>query len=314
MEPLVSVVIPTYGRPKMLLTAVKSVLDQTYSNIELLIADDHSPVSAKETLSSVLPTDLQSVRIIRHDENKGANVARNTGIRNASGEFIAFLDDDDKWEPTKLQRQVITFQKTDDDVGVVYTGQRLINDEGTTTSLLIPRIKGDVTKQLLYGADMVPFSSVMVRSDVIQQAGLPDERFPCWQDREWYVRLSQYCDFEPIPEPLAIRHIGDHDQISDDYMQRRDDAYPLFLEKHQPLAAEYGRICERKMKSSLIRELGKHALRQKNHQESQKQLIKSIVHYPLNVESYLYLLVSLSGGTGYRIGKRCKQLYENHRA
>ncbi|MFC7008673.1 glycosyltransferase family 2 protein [Halalkalicoccus salilacus] len=254
---LVTAIIPTYNRPDLLRGAVESVICQTYKNIELIVVDDHSPTPAESALSSISTSNLRSIQVIRHDKNKGANVARNTGIKNASGDFIAFLDDDDKWEPTKIERQVAAFQTADDSVGVTYTGQHFINEEGVTTSVHISKVGGDVTKRLLCGAQIAPFSSVMVRSDVIQRAGLPDERFPCWQDREWYVRLSQYCEFKPIPEPLAIRHVGKHEQIGDNYQQKRDEAYPLFLEKHRPLASKYGRVCKHKMEASLMRQLVK---------------------------------------------------------
>lgn len=308
--PLVSVVLPTYGRPEMLLDAVKSVIHQTYSSLELLVIDDHSPVPAKETLESVSTTQFRTIRIIRHDENKGANVARNTGIKNASGDFIAFLDDDDRWDPTKIERQVAIFKKVDDTVGVVYTGQRFVNDQGNTTSFHVSEIEGTVTKQLLCGARVAPFSSVMVRSEIIPQAGLPDERFPCWQDREWYVRLSRHCEFKPIPEPLVVRRIGDYDQIGDDYIQKRDRAYPLFLKKHQSLAEEYGQLCRQKMEASLMKKVGKHALRQERYHESRKFLVRSAAHYPFVLDLYIYLLISLSGNRGYKVAKKCKRQYE----
>ena len=309
-EPLVSVVIPTYGRPDLLQDAVKSVLNQTYNNIELLVVDDCSPTPAKKSLASISTTHSRTIRIIRHDANKGANVARNTGIKNASGNFIAFLDDDDRWDPTKIKRQVVAFQKADDSVGVVYTGEQFINEDGNTTSVHISKVRGDVTKKLLCGARIAPFSNVMVRSDVIQQAGLPDERFPCWQDRDWYVRLSQYCEFQPVPELLVIRYAGDHDRISDDYERKKNEAYPLFLEKYRSVAADYGQIYKRKMEASLLRQLGEHALRQRKYHEARKQLMKSIVHYPFIWETYLYLLVSISGERGYRIARKCKRLHE----
>lgn len=312
-ESLVSVVVPTYDRPDLLRDAVESILQQTYTAIEILVIDDHSPIPAEEALSSIKPTGGQIIQILRHEENKGANVARNTGIENASGDFIAFLDDDDKWDPTKIERQVTTFQESEDRVGVVYTGHRFIDNDGNTTSLHVSKVEGDVTKRLLCGARIAQFSNVMVQSDIVQQAGLPDERFPCWQDREWYVRLSQYCEFKSIPEPLVIRHSGDYDQISDNYIQKRDVAYPLFLEKYEPLAAEYGPLCKRKMVASLMEKLGKHALQQKRYREARRQLIRSTIHYPFTWGTYPYLLVSISGKPGYKVAKICKRAYERRK-
>ena len=308
--PLVSVVLPTYGRPEMLRSAVRSVLKQTYSPLELLVIDDHSPKPAEETLASISTTASQTIQVIRHKENKGANVARNTGITNTDGEFIAFLDDDDRWDPTKIERQITVFQKANNSVGVVYTGQRLVNEKGETTSIQISEVRGNVTKSLLCGARVSPFSSVMVRSDIIPHAGLPDERFPCWQDREWYVRLSQHCKFEPIAEPLVVRRIGEHDQIGDDYLKKRDEAYPLFLKKHRSLAAEYGCLCRRKMEASLMQQVGEHALHHGIYHDSRKYFMQSAIHYPFFWKVWLYLVISICGKTGYNAARKLKKRYK----
>lgn len=305
--PLVSAVIPTYDRPDLLRGAVESVLNQTYPNIELLVVDDHSSTPAERTLSSISTIAAQPIQVIRHDENKGANVARNTGIKNASGDFIAFLDDDDRWDSTKIERQVSVFQRSDDTVGMVYTGLRIITEDGTTTSIRSSKVSGNVTKQLLSGAQIATFSCIMVRTDVLPQAGLPDERFPSWQDREWYVRLSQHCEFEAIPEPLAIRRVGNHDRIGDNYEEKKNVSYPLFISKHQSLAAKYGPICKRKMVASLTRKLGKQALRQEMYHESREQLLRSAIHYPFAWKTYAYLLVSISGKSGYEIASKSRR-------
>ena len=100
---LVSVIIPTYNRKRLLSRAVKSVLNQSYSNLECIIVDDASSDETREVINS-----FQDDRIIyfRHEENKGASAARNTGIKKSQGEFIAFLDDDDLWFPEKLNKQL----------------------------------------------------------------------------------------------------------------------------------------------------------------------------------------------------------------
>lgn len=307
--PVVSVVLPTYGRPEMLVKAVSSVLKQTYSPLELLVVDDHSPEPAEETLASISTTRSQTIQIIRHEENKGANIARNTGITNANGEFIAFLDDDDRWDPTKIERQIAVFQKADDTVGVVYTGQRLVNEKGETTSIQTSEVGGKVTRSLLCGKRISPFSSIMVRSAIIPQAGLPDERFPCWQDKEWYVRLSQHCEFEPITEPLVVRRVGEHDQIGDSYVEKREEAYPLFLKKYRSLASEYGWLCRRKMEASLIQKVGKHALHNGVYHDSRKYLLQSVIHYPFFWKTWLYLFISLGGKYSYKPARKIKKKY-----
>ncbi|MFB6186238.1 MAG: glycosyltransferase family 2 protein, partial [Halobacteriaceae archaeon] len=98
-ETLVSVVIPTYERPEYLQGAIQTALGQTYDNIEVIVVDDGSSDPYADEIVAEFP---QSVTCIRHDENEGLSAARNTGIRNANGEYVAFLDDDDRWHKTKI--------------------------------------------------------------------------------------------------------------------------------------------------------------------------------------------------------------------
>jgi glycosyltransferase involved in cell wall biosynthesis len=99
-HPKVSIVIPTYNRPKKLIRAVESVIEQTYTDWELIVVDDSSDVDAEETIP-----DDDRIRYIQHECNKGAPAARNTGIDASNGEFIALLDDD-AWKSGKNRTSV----------------------------------------------------------------------------------------------------------------------------------------------------------------------------------------------------------------
>ena len=102
-NPKVSVIIPTYNRADLLPRAVNSVLSQTFSDYEIIIVDDHSPDNTQDVIAAF--TDPR-IRSIRHRTNRRQSAAINTGIANAMGEYIAFLDDDDEWLPNKLEGQV----------------------------------------------------------------------------------------------------------------------------------------------------------------------------------------------------------------
>lgn len=291
MQPLVSVVLPTYRRPDRLRRAVQSVAAQTYDNIELVVVDDHSPTPSAAALE---PLDLSGLHVthIRHAENRGANAARNTGIRTAEGEFVAFLDDDDEWRPKKIKRQVETFRSAGDRVGFVYTGTEYRYDGYTRTDL--PDSRGDVTKDILTGASFGEFSCVMVRASVIDIAGLPDEAFPSWQDREWYLRLSRHCEFEPVLEPLTIRN-RHNDSISGRFEEKRDVSYPLFLEKHRSLAANYGHRYERALVASLSASLAGAAVKTGYYGDARKYYFKSIVYDPFSTWRWVNFLITIGG-------------------
>lgn len=297
--PLVSVVIPTYGRNDHLPEAVQSVLDQTYSNIELFIVDDGSPTPVAETLPDLPFETLSAVTFIRHDENRGANVARNNGIRAATGEYIAFLDDDDRWHESKISRQVATFEESDEAVGVVYTGKRTDGPDGTT--VMEPSAEGDVVEDLLVGEEFGQFSSVMVERDVIEAAGLPDERFPAWQDREWFFRLAQHCHFKPVPEILTYRRVGLPDRITRKFEERRDVAYPLFVEKHYPFAREHGLYYGRTFLASLRMNLARSAVRADQYERARNYFLLAFFANPLYRPVYPHLLASLGGKRTYEL-------------
>lgn len=306
-EPLVSVILPTYNRPSMLADAVRSVERQTYGNIELIVVDDHSPEPVEPLLEDIDTNTVTSIRCPRHKENRGANAARNTGINVANGEFLAFLDDDDVWLPKKIERQVERFQRTSDDVGVVYTGQRFVDEDGITTSVRTPTTQGDVTEQLLTGAPLGPFSTIMVRSTFVSMAGELDERLPSWQDREWCIRLSQHCEFEGIAEPLLLRRIHRESQISDDFVAKRDTSYPLLLKKYRDIAAELGPRIERQFVASLSASLALAGIQNEHYRDAVQYLLKAIRHSPTNVRLYFYLLLATGGKYLCKPTKRLKR-------
>ena len=117
-DPLVSVIIPTRDRPALAVRAVRSALGQTYANHEIVVVDDGS------TLPLRLPRDLEDARVrtVRLGTTVGAGGARNAGVQASTGTLLAFLDDDDRWRPRKLERQVQTLAGCDEDVAAVETG------------------------------------------------------------------------------------------------------------------------------------------------------------------------------------------------
>ena len=123
--PSVSVIIPTYNYGRFIERAVNSVLSQSYQDYEIIIIDDGSTDDTKNRV--VVKYHDERIIYIRHDMNRGPSAARNTGIKSSKGEFIAFLDSDDEWEPDKLYHQINLFRNASSDIGCVYCGARNIN-------------------------------------------------------------------------------------------------------------------------------------------------------------------------------------------
>lgn len=297
-DPLVSVVIPTHDRPAMLREAIASVSAQTYDRLEVIVVDDASPTPAEETLG----VDAVPVRVIRHERNRGANRARTSGIAAADGEIVAFLDDDDRWEPTKLEKQIEALRASHS--GVVLVGQRYVDESGTITSIKRPEIDGPARAALFRGKTAGSFSTMAVRRDVIDAAGVPDPELPSLQDREWLIRLAEHCTFRSLPDPLVVRRIGEYEQIGDRFVERRDLTFRRMLEKHGDAAARHD--LREAFEAGLARGVAASALRAGAHDDARAFALRAIRAAPTDHRGYLLALMSLGGGRPYRSARRVK--------
>src|SRR5918999_4669232 len=117
--PLISVIIPTFNRPKMLVRAIKSVNRQTYPNLEIIVVDDESSSDINSFIEK--ECDNIALQVLRNTRRPGGAGTRNTGFYASKGEYIAFLDDDDEWLPQKISRQFDVFQKSTQKVGIICT-------------------------------------------------------------------------------------------------------------------------------------------------------------------------------------------------
>jgi glycosyltransferase involved in cell wall biosynthesis len=212
-NPKVSVILPVYNRMGLVERAVRSVLNQTYPELELIVIDDASTDNTKETLKHILD---ERIKIIQHKENLGAAAARNTGMKVARGEYIAFQDSDDVWLPEKLERQMAVFGNSTKEIGAVYVGLWRVNLAGGQDPLqklgdsktYIPydwasNKEGDIHKELLK-RNFIPLPSVIIRKECLEKAGVFDKNLPMLQDWEFFIRLSSYYKFKYIDQPLVL--------------------------------------------------------------------------------------------------------------
>jgi len=203
-NPLVSVVIPTYGRSELLGRAIDSVLDQTYNNIEIIVVDDNDSNSEHRMhTENVLQTYLKNDQIIylKHEKNSGGSVARNTGIKVSKGEYIALLDDDDEWFSEKLEKQIAYFETLGENVGVIYCSYMLEEFDGERECIRTE--KGDLTKSLLMlQFDPGASSTLVFRKNVLQDINYFDENFERHQDLEILIRLCRNHVIDVCPDVL----------------------------------------------------------------------------------------------------------------
>ena len=311
-DPLVSVIVPTYNRPESLPEAIESVVGQTYEKIELVVVDDHSGTSQRDIVDSVSHEGLVDLVFIRHDENRGLSATRNTGIKQASGELVAFLDDDDIWKADKIARQVDVFRRAGNEVGAVCTGVRSVDANGATINVRSVETKGDITKDLLYDT-IVSVPTLLVRQSVIAEAGLFDERLRVYEDREWVLRVSQHCEFRSIKDPLLItyRDTG-HESLTPDLETRKAVSHPILLETSRSIAAEYGPLVKRKTVAYSTFDLGYIALVQGEYWEARKSIAEAVLMWPFVPKFYLYMLAAVLGGWGYKTVRNAKRKIINY--
>lgn len=204
MTPTVSVIIPTFNRCKMLEDAVRSVLDQTYRNFELIIVDDGSTDNTREMLTPYLCD--SRVRYV-HQAHASARRARNTGIKASSGRYLAFLDSDDTWSSEKLDRQ-LNAMYANPDVSVVYCAcciQHLDSKSREVSEVVCrpPPPRASLYEDLLYGCVIIGgASSVLVDAACIAKVGMFDETTPA-SDWDMWTRMALSHQFHYLDVELV---------------------------------------------------------------------------------------------------------------
>ena len=204
MYPLVSVVIPTYGRSHLLTRAIDSVLNQTYTNLEIIVVDDNDSASEhRRNTEKVLQKYIEKnqIQYLKHEKNSGGSAARNTGILASKGEYVALLDDDDEWFSHKIEKQIEYFSKLDDNVGVIYCSYLLEEFNGCVEYRRTQR--GDLTKDLLMlEFDPGASSTLVFRKYVLTNIENFDESFARNQDLEILIRICRKYSIEVCPDIL----------------------------------------------------------------------------------------------------------------
>jgi len=213
--PVVSVVIPTYNRGKLIERAVQSVLAQTYQDLEVIIVDDGSTDDTPRVVAALAEEDRR-IHYLRHETNRGAQAARNTGIWAAGGEYVAFLDSDDEWLPDKLATQMAAFEQGPPNLGVVHCGYRTEHADDQPPQDKCFTLRGNIYRELLANYGLGPTSILVVKKEHLERAGLFNERVRSWQEWDTCIRLARHCEFDYVPQSLVVYHLHDSPTISKD--------------------------------------------------------------------------------------------------
>ena len=202
-KPLVSVIMPTFNRARLLERAIQSVLNQTYDRFEIIVVDDASRDNTSDVVKSIRD---ERVRYIRHEMNRGGSAARNTGIAAARGKYIAFLDDDDEWEPEKTEAQLLALRKYDVVLCTSNEHRRGLERYETRESIDLDDLrKGRFTA----GGTAV----LMARKNVFENI-MFDETLPRCQDWDIFIRIAKKYTIGYINKALVRYNEGEHGRIS----------------------------------------------------------------------------------------------------
>ena len=216
---MVSVIITCYNYGKYLPECIQSVLNQTYKNVEIVIVNDGSTDNTNDIMLPYLANN--SVKYISQD-NRGQANAKNVGIANSTGEYIAFLDADDLWLPDKLEKQLQCI--CNDTIGVVYCRANYFDEDSNelnyemTSEYLQPQ-KGKVTEYLIFD-NFIQFSSTIVKRECFKKFGCFDETLKMGIDWDLWLRMSTYYHFDYVNERLFYYRMGHSGQMSKNMDER----------------------------------------------------------------------------------------------
>jgi glycosyltransferase involved in cell wall biosynthesis len=244
---MVTAVITTFRRePAMVLRALSSILQQTLKDIEVIIVDDspndfpfRNDVKEMVMQQKAIHPNIE-IRYIQHMKSQGACAARNTGLSEAKGEFIAYLDDDDEWLPEKLEKQIRLMD--DPTVALVYCGRYCKND--TTNTCDIEKTEyyhRDVFRILLDHNFVGSTSFPLIRADALKKIDGFDILMKSAQDYDVWLRLSEKYNVDYVDEPLVVYHMHDGEQITNnpqkkiDGLERINEKYREYIEKDAEL-------------------------------------------------------------------------------
>jgi len=288
-RPCISVVIPTYNRVDLLSRAIRSVLAQTEQDFEIIVVDDASTTDPAGVIDEFKEG---RIRLIRHAQSKGGGAARNTGIRNALGGYVAFLDDDDEWLKTKLETQLRMFTRYPD-VGMSYTGFFIVDQStGLTNQIVRPKplimLRNHLLKQNVVGTT----STIMVKKACLGGSVMFDENLGSCQDWDFYLKIAKVCPVQCVSEPLVFHYFHEN-RIT------RNSA--AVIQGHTTV---FSRITnETNVSKALVSyhhfKLGRIYLQFGDSKSARRELLESINLFPWRIETYGYLAASLASASMY---------------
>jgi glycosyltransferase involved in cell wall biosynthesis len=289
--PAVTVIIPTFNRANLLPRAVESVRRQQFQDFEILVIDDASIDSTSKVCESFGEPRL---RYIRHPVNQGIAAARNTGVSNALGRYIAFLDDDDEWLPAKLRRQVDVLESSSRSIGAVYSAFEKVDKEtGERREVVRPAKTGHILNELCLKNWIGTASTVCLKRECFDEVGPFDEKVTFGEEYDMWIRIAHRFDFKYVDEVLVKYGVHPY-RLSTNYraiagglaeqLKKHGEFFALDPENHSRRFANLGVLY------CYLGEVDR----------ARESFWKAIETTPLALKLYAYLALSMFGSRIFR--------------
>jgi glycosyltransferase involved in cell wall biosynthesis len=287
--PKVSIIIPTYNRANLLSRAIKSVLDQTFQDFELIIVDDGSTDNTKEVIERFQKKDSR-IKYIFQENSGGPSRPNNVGIKNSNGKYIAILESDDEWLPEKLRLQIEILEKYEN-VGLVSCyAFRIFPDR--TRKLYKTPYTGFLSKKkwkiFWQKWGIISPSTILIKKNCLSKVGLFDEALKFAFDVDFYLRFIKNFDFYFLPFSLINYYETPQSQSRGEFWKKWIPEYEYMLEKYREDFEE----CK-KAKSRFLRTLATCYLLKGDLKKAKKYQWEAILNHPINLRLYPQFLLTL---------------------
>lgn len=293
----VSVVIPTFNREESVIVAINSVQSQTYQNIECIVVIDGQDEQTRKRLNQISSEQI-TIRML--EQNQGPATARNIGIRESTGEFVAFLDDDDRLHKTAIERLLDILIEESHRCAGVYPAQRVVDDSGNTSIKEVHDGRVENIEESYTSCS----GNLFRREALINVEGF-DESFPAYEDNDLRMKIFSKYYMLGLNEVLFDRHIHE-DQLTN-AAKRVCEGRNLFLEKYQDqLSNEFIANLHQEQASDWVL-LG-------DLKTAIKHVWLAIRTYPVGLQHWYYAFWIMGGTRGYRLGRYFhKDIYDEVR-
>ena len=271
MSPHVSVIIPVYNRPELLVRALRSVSSQTLRDLEILVVDDGSTVDVDRSLSEI---NDPRIRLLRHQNRRGASAARNTGIQAARGRYLSFLDSDDYWRDRKLARQLAFMGAAPQARPLSCTAFSVTTAHNTLGERRCPA-DPCTHRSLQLGCGLSPGTTLLSTREFIDEIGPFNEAMQRLEDWEFLLRCTVRVPIPVLSEDLAVIDVQHRDPGQ---YERTRDAARILQESQFPLASSWtGR---RRFRSYVEREVAASAYNDGRQRLAVVHFARSLLIFP----------------------------------